>query len=93
MDELKTILGTDIPLSTRGIVYLCVYDRNTPNIVVTGELLSPNAGTALNAYANIPNPESQIVTGKTFDDLIKNLLILHKNMQDKTWLKQLGECL
>lgn len=90
-DPLKTKLGLDIPVSTRGILYLCAYSGN--EITVFKELLFDDAYTALNYYAEIPNPESQLVTADTFDQLISELVILHKNMEDTEWLKQLGECI
>lgn len=93
MDELKTILGTEIPIETRGILYLCHYDRRYNILTVGKEILFESGGAALTAYANIPNPESQLVTGKTFDELITNLILLHENIKDPKWLNKLAECL
>lgn len=89
--ELQTILGTEIPITTRGVLYLCHYDYKQNTLTVCRELLFDNGFNALEAYANIPNPESQLATGKTFDDLIKELHVLHKNMKDKEWLTYLSE--
>ena len=91
MQELKTKLGRDIPITTRGIVYLCNFTGN--KIDVVGELLYDSAFQALEAYANIPNPESQLVTGKDYNELISSLHILHKNMEDSKWLTELSECI
>jgi hypothetical protein len=91
MKELQTRLGEDIPVSTRGILYLCAF--NNLELIVLTEMCFQNAGTALNAYANIPNPESQLVTGKTYDELITELHTLHKNMDDVKWLKELEDYL
>jgi hypothetical protein len=91
--SLQTILGTDIPLSTRGILYLCQYDYKNKTLTVINEALFDDAFTALNYYANIPNPESQLVQGKTYDELIERLLILHENIKNPEWLKFLGDCL
>jgi hypothetical protein len=90
MRKQKTLLGTTIPKTTRGILYICKYERFTPKIEVRAEKLYNIAFEALNAYAEIPNPESQLVMGKTFEELILNLEILHNNMKDEKWLKLLG---
>ena len=91
LKELQTILGTDIPISTRGIVYLCAYTGE--ELIVGREILCDSSFNALNLYSNIPNPESQLVMGKTFDELIKNLHELHENIKDAKWLKELGNAL
>jgi hypothetical protein len=91
MNELKTILGKDIPIETRGILYLCHYDSSKPKLTVLQEILCLSAFEALELYANIPNPESQLVTGKTFDELIKNLHRLHEDIVDIEWLRFLEE--
>jgi len=93
MKELQTILGTDIPLTTRGIVYLCYFDNLSLKLEVCNEILCDNAGEALDLYANIPNPESQLATGETFNELIINLHKLHENMKDESWLLNLANCL
>jgi len=89
MEELQTISGTDIPLKTRGILYLCDFSNGVLTII--GEVLFDSVFNALQAYANIPNPESQMVSGKTYNDLIKKLHQLHSNMKDPKWLKMLGD--
>lgn len=91
MKELQTILGEDIPVTTRGIVYLGVLTKKKLNVKKT--LMFDNAGDALNAYSNIPNPESQVVLGKTFDELIQELHKLHSRMQNQKWIDQLWECI
>ena len=48
---------------------------------------------ALEVYANIPNPESQLATGGTHEQMCEKLEKLHKRMKDKIWLKDLSECL
>lgn len=89
----KTILGTIIPPNTKGIVYLCEFTESELVIQVTHEILCDTQFRALDYYANIPNPESQIVMGKTYEELCTNLEMLHKNMKDKEWLKNLAETL
>jgi hypothetical protein len=93
MDPLQTKLGVDIPIDTRGILYLCVYDRRNNSINIVKEILFKNSFNALNAYANIHNPESQLVTGNTYNELIQNLQSLHKRMDNEQWLRDLAEYL
>jgi hypothetical protein len=88
---MKTILGTEIPETTRGILYLCKFTRN--KLKVIHEVFFTKAWMALEAYANIPNPESQVIMGKTYEELIENLAILHKDMKNPDWLKELSDCL
>jgi len=91
--KMKTILGTEIPKGIRGVVYLCHYNRSKPSITVLKEILCQKAGEALNLYANIRNPESQVALGATYEDLCIELEKLHKNMYNIKWLENLGECL
>ena len=89
----KTALGKDIPANTRGILYLCELNRQNKTLTVEREILFDNSFSALNAYANIPNPESQLVTGRTHDELINELNILHECMQREEWVEDLMECI
>lgn len=89
--ELQTILGEDIPVTTRGIVYLGILLPD--KLVVKRTLMFDNHSDALNAYSNIPNPESQLVMGKTFDELITELHKLHERMKTKEWIEQLHDCI
>jgi len=89
--EVKTMLGNDVLLETRAILYLCNYRGTALDVINEAQFRSQSA--ALQAYASIPNPESQLVSGKDYDDLIKNLVELHNNMQDDKWLAELGEVL
>ena len=91
MTELQTFLGNDIPLNTRGILYLCDYDPIALTLTVDHELLFTSAFEALEAYANVPNPESQLVTGKDYNELILELNRLHENMKNPVWLRELGD--
>lgn len=93
MDPLKTILGTDIPIETRGIVYLCHYDYDKKTLTVCREIFFNSAFDALNLYSNIPNPESQIASGKDFNSFILELSQLHSRMQDPKWVKELSDYL
>ena len=91
--ELQTKLGTEIPVSTRGILYLCELNKEAKTITVKGEALFDCAFEALECYANIPNPESQLVTNKTYNELISSLHRLHKDMSKEEWVLDLMDCL
>jgi hypothetical protein len=90
---MKTILGTEIPNYIRGIVYLCHYNYEESKLTVFRELLFESSFEALESYANIPNPESQVVMGGTYKELIYELELLHKNMKNSIWLKELANSL
>jgi hypothetical protein len=89
----KTILGTEIPENTRGIVYLCQFNYDNMSIKVVNEILCDTVMKAMNLYASIPNPESQVVVGRTYADVITSLIVLHDNMKRKEWLEDLAECI
>ena len=88
---MKTLLGTEVPKTTRGIVYLCHFDYLKMEITVTKEILCNDSFIALTLYAEIPNSESQLVTSRTFEGLNYELDLLHTNMKDPVWLKELSE--
>ena len=71
MIQLTTILGTEIPVNTRGILYLCELKEQ---LEIFREILFEDSFEAIQAYSNIPNPASQIITGETYDELIKDHL-------------------
>lgn len=93
MTDMKTFLGTEILESTLGILYLCKYDYTDKTIEVHGMLQFNNAFTALNAYANIPNPESQMASGKDRESFEKDLQELHAKLRDPEWVVELAEYL
>ena len=86
---LQTLDGNDVELTTRGILYLC--NLSDSGLQVIKSVQFESAFDALNAYSNIPNPESQLITGKDYDDLIKNMHSLHGMMQKESWLEMLRE--
>ena len=88
---MTTLLNNEIAPTTLGIVYLCEYTKDPAAIKVTKELQFTTQFAALEAYANIPNPESQLATGKNREDLLSTLDQLHKNMCNKVWLKAMAD--
>lgn len=88
---MKTLLGSPIPESTRGIVYLCLFDYAKMKITVVKEIFCTTCHLALHLYSEIPNPESQVVMGKTYEEVLIELEKLHKNMENPIWLKELSE--
>lgn len=95
MTKLSAVsrLGTTIPPEARGVLYLCKYNFKTYEIKVEREIFFANAVDALQAYANIPNPESQLATGKTYRDLLEEVSKLHANLDSEKWRKELANYL
>lgn len=88
-----TVLGTRVPKGVKGILYICNFNKELLELTVTGEKLYMTSHAAIEDYSNIPNPESQLVTGKTYEGLSKNLQGLHKRMNMVEWLEALKESL
>jgi hypothetical protein len=47
----------------------------------------------LEAYANIPNSESQMASGGTKEEFEKDLMQLHIRLLDQKWIDELGDSL
>ena len=47
-----------------------------------------NGTRALDAYANIPNPASQLIDGRTEEELLRNAEKMMESMKNETWLNQ-----
>ena len=88
-----TLLGTEVDSTIRGVVYFCYYDHGKKEIGVVSEALYESPSHALDRFANTPNPESQLATGSTTEELEADLEKLHIDMGDPEWLKHLGETL
>lgn len=89
----KTFLGEEIRPETLGILYLCMYNYNDSTIKVVREIQFDSPSDALEAYANIHNPESQLAAGATQDKMLQELEQLHKNLNNPEWVKNLAEYL
>jgi len=90
---MDTFLSQKIKADTLGILYLCQYSYSPPSIKVVREIQFTSPFEALEAYANIPNPESQMVSGKNQEELFNNLERLHKNLSDSEWVENLADYL
>lgn len=90
---MQTLLKQEIAPDTLGILYLCKYTYSPPAIKVIRELQFKTGSEALEAFANIPNPESQMAAGKDREGLLRELERLHRDMADPKWLERLGDCL
>ena len=88
-DLLKTVNGEDIPVTTRAILFLCDLDYKNKTLTIVNELLYNSRFDALNAYSNVRNPESQMVEGDTFQELIKKKKELLEDIQKKEWVEDL----
>ena len=61
---------------------------NKPNKWVNTGIAYFNNGTdALNAYANTPNPASQLVDGATPEELLNEMATMLNNFSDEKWLE------
>lgn len=85
-----TKMGFETKPETRGILYLCEYDHEFKTIEVVNERQYASTGDALNAYANIPNPESQIATGGTREEFEQDLKKLHTRLDNPQWVRELA---
>lgn len=92
MSSIKTFTGDNIHSSTLGILYICKFTRNPFHIEVIKTLQFSDPSIAIEAFANIPNPESQVACGVTQETFLKELEELHNNMKNSVWLKALGDC-
>jgi hypothetical protein len=82
-----------VPLDSKAILYLCDFTCDPLNIEIRNALSYPTISGGFDAYANIANPESQLVYGETRDELLTKLDTLHINMDDPKWLEGLAEAL
>lgn len=90
VDEmLRTATGEDVKITTRSILYIC--DLSRDGIEVIRSIQFPTQFEGLNAYANIHNPESQLISADNYDDLIKDMHTLHGMMKKDSWLESLRE--
>jgi len=90
---MKTFLGTEINPRTRGILYICKYNFLNKTIQVRNEVQFESAFDALEAYANIPNPESQMASGKDKESFERELTQLHNDLNNPKWVESLIEVL
>jgi len=98
MSELKnqvvvTFAGTIIPESVRGLLYICQYDYVTKTIEVCNAIAFDRAYDALQAFANIPNAESQLAMGGTREEFVADLTKLHDNLNNPDWVRELADYL
>ena len=87
---IKTKLGAEIPENIRGVFYICELEDD---IKVLNEILCESSSEALNLYSNIPNPESQLVMGRTHKELLIEVDKLNHDLDDPKWVTELKECI
>ena len=88
---MKTFLQKTIPANVLGIVYLCDYNSQQETIKVIREIMFDDGLSAMNFYANTPNPESHVVVGKTHNDLLVEVNQLNKLLRTPAYLKELKQ--
>jgi hypothetical protein len=86
-----TLLGVEIKPETRGIIYLCKLTETA--LLVKCEVQFEKAFDALQSYANILNPESQLVTGKDYDSLILENENLRNRINTTEFIDALHDCI
>lgn len=79
---MKTLLNNEIGNNIHGILYICKYDSEENELTVVNEIQFENPFDALNAFANIRNPESQLAMGDTHEKFMEELGQLHDIMTD-----------
>ena len=90
---MKTFLGQPILPKTRAVLYLCDYNYVERTMKVCIEIQFEKPFEALQAYANVPNPESQMASGKDKAAFEKELIALHANLNDPIWVAEYSEYL
>jgi hypothetical protein len=83
----------EVPKKCRGILYICEYNYKTFELKVVNYRMYSNAQAALEAYSNIPNPESQLAMGNTYEKLEAEHNTLKENIENPEWRKELAEYL
>ena len=62
---------------------------NIPNKWINVRTIKFDNGTAaLEAYANIPNPASQLIDAESEEELNKEIEIMKNNYQNEKWLEE-----
>ena len=89
----ERLLTNEIPIETRAVLYICKVNPKKLTIEVIQSILFDRILWALEAYANIRNPESQLVTAKSYDELCEKLNALHVNMKSRKWVEELLQCI
>lgn len=87
---MKSFLGHKISENFRGVLYICEYNFQNKTILVVREMFFTSAMDALNTYSNIPNPESQLALGDSYEQLCEELNQLHDNLNNPEWVKELA---
>lgn len=90
---METLLGNEITEYTLGLLYICKYDYNNFTLEAVKSIQFESEFAALQAYANIPNPESQMAGGKDRESFIKEVTELHRLMKNPEWQKELANTL
>jgi hypothetical protein len=84
---MKNLLGVELNQSTVAVLYLCKLKKDKLEVFRCIEF--DDSFNALQAYSNIPNPESQMASGKDKKSFERELEILHERMLNPEWVKEL----
>jgi hypothetical protein len=84
---------TNRPIHQWGQVVCFEANSKTKTITEYGRTAILPFMDALNAYANIPNPASQLIQWTTEEEHIAAEAELQKNIKDPEWLEELFDCI
>lgn len=90
---MTTFLNEEIKSDTLAILYLCEYKYEPPSIKIIREIQFDDPYVAIECYANIPNPASQLASGSTREKFFTELEKMHNNLTNPEWIEFLGDCL
>lgn len=92
MDHDDTIEFLGITPTRFGIVILYEPDYETKTIKEYARTAILSFQDAMEAYANIPNPASQILKWDTDEEMYQVFEQHMKDIKDRKWLDELFEC-
>lgn len=61
--------------------------------VNTRNIITVDGAQALDLYANIPNPASQLIDAESIEELNEKMVEMNNNFQNQDWLNELYEYL
>lgn len=89
---MKLVNIDQVPAGTKAIFYICKFHHQPELRLELKRVAFYNSvALGLDIYANFPNPESQLITGETREELTEALEIFGKQMVHEEWLDMLNQ--
>ena len=86
--------GNIVPLEAKGLIYLCKYHYGPPaRLEIKKTIYFQSPSECLEAYCNIPNPESQMACQTKSSSFQEELKKLHNRLNNQEYIDTLGDCL